>query len=239
MEVSHKLSTVPHPAPSRTGGTVGWETLGVTSLSSVFLAAAVVAAVLDWVAVARGSAVLEYVSKPAATAAFLAVTATLDVSHDAPWGWRLAALALCILGDVFLMLPRDAFVPGLASFAVAQVLFAISFVTGETSGLRLLVGLVVVGTAAVVLAGRFVAGIRQSGHAELVGPVIAYMAVISAMTVGAVGSGSLLAVLGAAVFMVSDSLIAESRFVKPQPWHPVGIMVTYHLALAGLVLGLL
>jgi ElaB/YqjD/DUF883 family membrane-anchored ribosome-binding protein len=39
--------------------------------------------------------------------------------------------------------------------------------------------------------------------------------------------------------MVSDALIAETRFVKARPWHSVGIMVTYHLALAGLVLGLL
>ena len=211
----------------------------MTAVPSMFLAAALVTAVLDWVAVARGSALLEYVSKPAATAAFLATAATLDVAHDASWGWRLAALAFCILGDVFLMLPRDSFIQGLGSFAVAQVLFTVSFLTGETSGLSLLVGVVTVGTAAVILARRFVAGIRQSGRAELVAPVIVYMVVISAMTVGAVGSGSAVAGAGAVVFMVSDSLIAESRFVAARTWHPVGIMVTYHLALAGLVLGLL
>ena len=211
----------------------------MTAVPSMFLAAAVMMAVLDWVAVARGSALLEYVSKPAATAAFLATAATLDVTHDVSWGWRLAALAFCILGDVFLMLPRDSFIQGLGSFAVAQILFTVSFLTGETSGLLLLVGVVTVGTAAVLLARRFVAGIRQSGHLELVAPVIVYMVVISAMTVSAVGSGSAIAAAGAVVFMVSDSLIAESRFVAARTWHPVGIMVTYHLALAGLVLGLL
>ena len=211
----------------------------MTAVPSLFLAAAVVMAVLDWVALVRGSALLEYVSKPAATAAFLATAATLDVTHDASWGWRLAALAFCILGDVFLMLPRDSFIQGLGSFAVAQILFTVSFLTGETSGLLLLVGVVTVGTAAVLLARRFVAGIRQSGRAELVAPVIVYMVVISAMTVGAIGSGSAVAAAGAVIFMVSDSLIAESRFVAARAWHPVGIMVTYHLALAGLVLGLL
>ena len=211
----------------------------MTAVPSMFLAAAVMMAVLDWVAVARGSALLEYVSKPVATAAFLATAATLDVTHDVSWGWRLAALAFCILGDVFLMLPRDSFIQGLGSFAVAQILFTVSFLTGETSGLLLLVGVVTVGTAAVLLARRFVAGIRQSGHLELVAPVIVYMVVISAMTVSAVGSGSAIAAAGAVVFMVSDSLIAESRFVAARTWHPVGIMVTYHLALAGLVLGLL
>ena len=210
----------------------------MTLPSTLFLVAAVVMAVLDWVAVSRGCALLEYVSKPAATASFLATAVTLDVAHDAPWGWRLAALTFCILGDVFLMLPRDAFIQGLGSFAIAQILFSVSFLTGETSGLLLIIGIVSVGTAAVLLARRFVAGIRQSGHPELVAPVIVYMTVISAMTVGAVGSQSAAAAAGAVVFMVSDSLIAESRFVQARSWHPVGIMVTYHLALAGLTLSL-
>lgn len=211
----------------------------MTTASSIFFLLAVLAAVLDWVAVARESSVLEYVCKPLVTAAFLGTAATLDVSHDAPWGWRLAALVFCILGDVFLMLPRDAFVPGLASFAVAQVLFTISFAMGETTSAGLVMGLVVMVPVAILLARRFVEAIRCSGHRELVGPVVAYMAVITAMAVGAVASGVALAIAGAAIFMVSDSLIAESRFVKARAWHPVGIMVTYHLALAGLVLALL
>lgn len=216
-----------------------WETLGVTTASTVFLVLACVMAVLDWGAVARGSAVLEYVSKPSATLAFLLTAATLDVSHGAPWSWRLAALAFCILGDVFLMLPRDAFIQGLASFAAAQVLFTVSFAAGDTGRARLAIGIVVVLPLALILARRFIGAIRSSGHDGLVMPVVAYMTVISAMTVGAVASGRPAAVGGAVVFMVSDSLIAESRFVAARSWHPVGIMVTYHLALAGLVLGLL
>lgn len=211
----------------------------MTTASIVFLVVASVAAVLDWVAVARQSAVLEYVSKPAATAGLLAVAATLDVTHGAPWAWRLAALAFCILGDVFLMLPRDSFVPGLASFAVAQVLFTVSFAAGETSGGRLAIGVCVAVPVAALLARRFVAAIRRSGHGELAGPVIAYMVVISAMAVGAIASGSVVAAAGAVIFMVSDSLIAESRFVRARDWHPVGIMVTYHLALASLAFSLL
>jgi len=210
----------------------------MTSLSWFFLTAAAMLAVVDWVAVARGSVVLEYLSKPIATAALLAMAASLDVIHDASWGWRLAALAFCIAGDVFLMLPRDAFVPGLASFAVAQILFTISFATGETSGSRLVVGVVVAGLAAVVLARRFVGAMRSSGHGELVVPVVVYVVVISAMAVAAIAGGSAVAIAGAVVFMVSDSLIAESRFVRARPWHPVGIMVTYYVALTGLVLGL-
>ena len=194
---------------------------------------------LDWSAVARGNKALEYVSKPAATIAFLAVAVTLDAPHDASRGWRIAALVLCLAGDVFLMLPRDAFIPGLASFAVAQILFTVSFATGDTSSGRVMVGVVLAAAAAHFLSRRFVRAMRASGHAELVAPVVVYVVVISAMAVGAIASGNPFAIAGAVVFMASDSLIAETRFVFARPWHAVGIMVTYHLALAGLVLALL
>lgn len=211
----------------------------MTSFSVLFLVIAAVMAVFDWVAVGRNAAVLEYVSKPAATAALLLTAATLDVAHDASWGWCLAALTFCIAGDVFLMLPRDAFIPGLASFAVAQILFTVSFATSDVNGGRLVIGLIIAIPASGLLARRFVSAIKKSGHGELVVPVVVYMVVISAMAVGSISAGSAIAVVGAVLFMASDSLIAESRFVREQRWHGVGIMVTYHLALAGLVLGLL
>ena len=211
----------------------------MTTASCLLLVVAGMMAAVNWLAVARESKPLEYVSKPAATLAFLAVTMTLDVAHGAPWGWRVAAYVFCILGDVFLMLPKDAFVPGLGSFAVAQVLFTVSFVSGGFSSGRVLVGLAVLAPCAVLLARRFVGAIRASGHRELIVPVSVYVVVISAMSVTAVGSGSVIASAGAIIFMASDSLIAESRFVTARKWHPVGIMATYHLALACLALGLL
>ena len=151
--------------------------------------------------------------------AFLFVLATVDVVHDAPWGWRIAAFVFCFLGDVFLMLPRDAFVPGLASFAIAQMLFAISFATGETNGGRALVGFLIVLPIAALLARRFIRAIRITGPVELVAPVAVYMLVISAMTIAAIAEGSPIAIAGAAIFMMSDSLIAETRFVKAREWH--------------------
>ena len=211
----------------------------MTFASSIFLAVATAFSVLNWVAVGRKNSILEYVSKPASTVAFLFVLATVDVVHDAPWGWRIAAFVFCLLGDVFLMLPRDAFIPGLASFAVAQMLFTISFATGETSGGRTAFGFLIVLPVAGLLARRFIRAIRITGPVELVAPVVVYMLVIAAMTIAAIAEGSPVAIAGAAIFMVSDSLIAETRFVKARAWHSVGIMVTYHAALAGLALGIL
>lgn len=211
----------------------------MTTASYLFFLLAAAFSILNWFAVGKQNTPLEYFSKPAATTAFLAVVATLDVAHDAPWGWRIAAFAFCLAGDVFLMLPKDAFIPGLASFAVAQILFTVSFATGETTATRLTIGLVVAIPLAAFLARRFVAAIRASGHTALVAPVCVYMVVISAMAVGAVGSGNAVAIAGALIFMASDSLIAETRFVRERSWHSVGIMVTYHVALAGLALSML
>jgi uncharacterized membrane protein YhhN len=211
----------------------------VSAAPSSFLVLAAVFAVLDWVAVARGSSRLEYMAKPAATATFFAAAATLDVEHGAAWVLLLVALVCCVAGDVFLMLPRDAFVPGLASFAVAQVLFAASFVAGGLSARGLVAGVVVAGPVAALLARRYIGALRRSGRSALVVPVAVYMLLIAVMAVAAAGSGAPVAAAGAASFMVSDSLIAESRFVAARRWHPVAIMVTYHAALAGLVLGLL
>lgn len=204
-----------------------------------FLVIAAMMAVCDWVAVARESLVLEYVSKPGATIAIFGIAASLDVPHGSSWVWLLTALGFCLLGDTFLMLPRDAFIPGLASFAVAQMTFTVSFATGETRGGRFIIGLVVVLPVALLLARRFITSIRRVGRLELVAPVAVYLTVISVMAVFAIAGGSAVAIAGAVLFMVSDSLIAESRFVKARSWHPVGIMVTYHLALVGLALGLL
>lgn len=211
----------------------------MTQASTTFLFIAAAMSLLNWCAVGKKNAILEYISKPAATIAFLLTVAAFDVVHDAPWGWRIAAFVFCLAGDVFLMLPKDAFIPGLASFAVAQILFTISFATGETTATRLIVGLVIAIPLAAFLAQRFVTAIRASGHGELVAPVCVYMIVISAMAVGAIGSGNAVAIAGALIFMASDSLIAETRFVKERAWHSVGIMVTYHIALAGLALSLL
>lgn len=195
--------------------------------------------ILNWIAVGRKNTILEYISKPASTVAFLLVLVTVDVVHDASWAWRIAAFVFCLLGDVFLMLPRDSFVPGLASFAVAQLLFTVGFAAGETTSARTIVGLVIIVPVAVVLARRFIRAIRTAAHSELVVPVAVYMVVISAMSIGAIAEGSPVAIAGALIFMVSDSLIAETRFVKERSWHSVGIMVTYHLVLAGLALGVL
>ena len=214
------------------------ETLPMSAATVVFLALAGIACVVDCAAVHREMKSLEYLAKPLATALFLLAAVFIDAASGAPQAWRVAALAFCIAGDVFLMLPRDAFVPGLASFAIAQVLFTGSFIAQDPTLPRLLIGVLIAVPITAFLARRFVGALSRAGHKDLIPPVVVYMAVITAMVVSALAGGTAAGVVGALLFMVSDSLIAETRFVRQRAWHGVAIMVTYHLALAGLVLGL-
>jgi uncharacterized membrane protein YhhN len=136
------------------------------------------------------------------------------------------------------MLPRDAFVPGLAAFLVAQLCITVGNALLVTSWLALLASAIVVSLVAVPLAVRYLRALARSDAEGLALPVLAYMGAITAMVVSAAASGVVLAAVGAALFFASDALIAETRFVGPRSGAPVAIMVTYHLALAALVLSL-
>ena len=210
----------------------------MTTAASAFLAIAAVLAVADWVAIVRGDHRLEYVAKPGATLALAACAATLDAAHTDTQVLFVIALLASTAGDVFLMLPGDRFVPGLGSFLVAQILYAVGFLLAGGDGVDYVIGAVVVGIVVVPLAVRFVTALRAASRSALVAPLVAYMGAISVMLVTAIGSGNPYAIVGALLFTASDALIAETRFVKQRPGAGLAIMVTYYLAQAGLVLSL-
>ncbi|MGZ7008387.1 MAG: lysoplasmalogenase [Ilumatobacteraceae bacterium] len=211
----------------------------MTDASRLLLAVALALAALDWVAVARKVKPLEYVCKPAAAVAFLATAVALDPISDAARAWCCVALAFCVVGDVLLMQPTDVFVAGLAAFAGAQVFFTVSFAFQDPTLSRLVLGLVVVVPCVLLLARRYLHALVGGDHETMVPPVVLYMTVIAAMVVSAIAGGSGFGIAGAVLFLASDSLIAEHRFVDARTWQPVAIIITYHLALTGLVLGLL
>jgi uncharacterized membrane protein YhhN len=210
----------------------------VTAGAWTLLVVAGVLAAGNWLAVARHDRRLEYVCKPGALAALIGVALTLDPAHGDVRAWFVAALLLSLAGDVFLMLPSDRFVAGLASFLLAHVAYVVGLTRHGGSAGALLVAAVPVVAVAGLLGVRFLRAARAGGHPELVGPLVAYMAVIAAMVTCAIASGNVLAAAGAVLFMASDALIAETRFVGPRGWAPVVIMVTYHLGQAGLTLSL-
>lgn len=210
----------------------------MTGAAWVLLAVFGVLAMADWVAVARGSKPLEYVCKPGALAALVGVAVAIDPTHSDTRAWFVAALALSLVGDVFLMLPADRFVAGLASFLLGHVAYVLGLNLHGGSATALAIAAVPVIVAGAVLATRILRAVLVAGERELIGPLVGYVVVISAMVTSALASGNALAAAGAVLFMTSDSLIAEHRFVRSRPWAPLAIIVTYHLGQAGLTLSL-
>lgn len=206
-------------------------------LLTLFLAVAAV----DWAAVHVQAKRLEYLAKPGCMVFLIAAALTLDPADDAARVALVVALVLSTLGDVFLMLPGrqpgtsgpNLFVAGLASFLLGHIAYVVGFIL---LGQEVFVGLVPVALLVALVGRPVVAGVRASSEPELTIPVMAYIAVISAMVLVAFGTGDVRAAVGAALFAGSDSLIAWERFVTKRPWAPVTIIVTYHLAQALLVL---
>ncbi|HEY5015076.1 MAG TPA: lysoplasmalogenase [Acidimicrobiia bacterium] len=210
----------------------------MTALTAVALVVAGLLALGDWYSRWRDSARLEYVCKPGTLIALVAAAALLDPRHGSVRAWFVASLVLSLLGDVLLMLPREQFVGGLSAFLLAHVCYVAGFVARGLRGPAVVLALV--GTAIVIapVARRILRGV-QAKEPALRPPVVAYLVVIATMLAFAVASGNVLAAVGAALFVTSDSMIAWSRFVSDFEAAPVAIMVTYHLAQAGLVLSLL
>ena len=149
------------------------------------------------------------------------------------------ALGLSTLGDFFLALEDQQrfFVPGLASFLAGHIAYVAVMLpyAGLPHGATLAIVLVVFGAAATLIAWLLPVLGRMRG------PVLAYFAVIMAMVATAlsVPTASWMLGAGAALFALSDSLIAVRKFARPFPYVDVAVWVTYVLAQFMIVASLL
>jgi uncharacterized membrane protein YhhN len=138
-----------------------------------------------------------------------------------------AALALSAVGDFFLAL-RDQtrfFVPGLLAFLLAHVAYLTAFLPyahAPTTAATLAI------LAAVTAAGVLIVAITPKlGRLRL--PVFAYFTVIMAMVAAAfcINAAPWYLGAGAAIFALSDSLIAVRKFLKPFPGINEAVWITY------------
>lgn len=187
----------------------------------------------NWVSRVRSLPRVEEVTKVGVTSSLLFAAAVADAVPAGARPWFVAALVACLIGDIALLDRVDKFVPGLVAFLIGHVLFAIGgFVIGITTG-RLIASALIVGVVIGVLAPRIV---RASG--KLAPAVGAYLVVISTMAVVMTLTNRWWLTAGAAMFVASDSVLAWNLFVRKLRWGPLAVMVSYHAALAGLIVGL-
>jgi uncharacterized membrane protein YhhN len=209
----------------------------------VLTIAAGAGAVVHWVACWLADARMGRFSKPVTTTA-LGLIALVGAGADgAGRPWWVVAFVCCLAGDVLLMLPREQFVAGLVAFLAGHVLFVVGLLRlGRGSPAVHHRSLAAAGIAAVVLilvavAPGLLRAVRSTEPA-LVGPVAVYMVVISTMAIVAGARGGGWGTAGACAFLASDSILAWGRFVRTSRRLEVAVMVTYHAALAGLLVAL-
>lgn len=207
----------------------------MTTLAWVLLAVAAVAAVVDWIALAREIKPVEYVFKPATLVLLIGVALALDPAVEAQRWLFTAALVFSLAGDVFLMLPGDRFIGGLASFLGAHLLYIAGFAIGGLSVAAAGFGVVIAGVLGAALAVAILSSVNDP---RLRLGVTAYTVVIFAMLVTAIGSANPVAATGAVLFVASDTVLGWNRFIGGLPWARIFIMVTYHIGQALIVLSL-
>ena len=201
----------------------------------VALIATAVAALTNWYSRWRRNDRLELFSKPLTTVGAIAVAALAGGPTTATVV-AVVALALCLVGDVALLPAVDRFVVGLAAFLLGHIAFIVMFVERGLDRWRL-AGVAIVGCA--LLLGTAAVPIIRGATSKGFGmPVRAYLVVISSMCIIGWSTGNWLIMIGAAAFIISDSILGWGQFVAERRWMHLAIMVTYHVAIVSLAASL-
>jgi uncharacterized membrane protein YhhN len=182
----------------------------------------------------RGPRWQVYLFKPLIVTALLTVAACSPPAHGARYQLAITlGLACSLFGDIFLMLPRDRFLPGLGSFLLAHLAYLVAFTSGTSIAATSPLLLPLLAAAALLLYRLWPA----LGRLRL--PVALYTGTILLMAWQAWSRqralstpGSTLAAIGATLFMVSDAILALNRFHRPLPGAQAVVMTTYAIAQA-------
>lgn len=150
-----------------------------------------------------------------------------------------AGLFFSLVGDVALMWPyRDEFnfLIGLGAFLIAQLCYTMAFAHNvfDVGGVEGVLLSSVLSAGFLLYAALFGSNLISSISDGLTVPVLSYVGAISLMAVAAsfrwkrtYPRSFWLVLIGAALFVASDSFLALERFVRPRPWSSAVIMLTY------------
>ncbi|HOW86043.1 MAG TPA: lysoplasmalogenase [Candidatus Aminicenantes bacterium] len=186
------------------------------------------AAVAAW-SQAGGRKHLYRAAKPLTMALIIAAAALAPAPVPAAYKiFILAGLACSLLGDIALMFPGKWFTAGLAAFLCAQGFYILAFKPGP--GQPVSAGLFL----PFILYGLLMFFILAPGLGPMKLPVLVYIAAAATMAgfaagrfVDLGGTKRLLAFAGAALLLVSDSLLAYDRFARSLGRARILVLGTY------------
>jgi uncharacterized membrane protein YhhN len=176
---------------------------------------------------------------PLTTSFFLAALAATNSGLSARYKWSIVAgLGFSVMGDVFLMLAGDYFVPGLGSFLLCHFCYLWAF-THDCPFARHKLPFVLWGALGIGLLITLWPGVAKSLRL----PVIAYAAALLSMAAQAAAramfkrnAAATLTAIGAGLFVVSDAVLSFQRFRHPVDWGRVIVLGTYFAAQGGIAI---
>ena len=178
-------------------------------LSTLVLASALLTIRAEY----KGPRLHVYVFKPLTVV--LIILIALQTKHATAAQYKslvVAGLLLSLVGDVFLMAPRDRFVAGLVSFLFAHLFYIAAFASGAWTPS-------VWAGVALAFYGALMLWLLWKGLGKLKAAVLVYVGAILLMAWAALSraqaasdEGGVLAAFGALLFVASDSALAWNRF---------------------------
>jgi uncharacterized membrane protein YhhN len=182
----------------------------------------------------KGPRLLYLVFRPLTMAVIIGLV--VEAGKSASLAYRVAVaagLVASLIGDLFMMPRRKRFTAGLAAFLVAQACYTFAFLSGIRFRFAPAPALAILAYGAVLFA------ILYPGLKRMRVPVLVYILAVSAMALAALerylraGSpAALAACAGAVLFLLSDSVLAVDRFVRPFRAAQGMILSTYFAAQA-------
>jgi uncharacterized membrane protein YhhN len=171
-----------------------------------------------------------YAFKPATTILILLVALSAPASKYKIM--IVIGMLFSLMGDIFLMLPSDQFLVGLVCFLITHICYIVAFLFDSRIGRPIWP----YGLLAAIAIGIFELLSKGIGS-ELKLPVAIYAAALSMMTAQASvrylqqkNKASLLAAMGAVLFMISDTTLAYDRFVSAVAGGHAIILCSYYAA---------
>jgi len=192
----------------------------------------VLVSILDIIGIILEMPVLVYIFKPLI---ILSLLFLYVFSLPKRLKWYVIALEFSFFGDVLLMFSGELFfITGLVSFLIAHILF-IKIVIARVQKASLLKVIFSIIPFLIVFS-LLIFNLKDSLH-EMLWPVIIYGLTISTFGVVSLidflntkSKKSLLMLLGAIVFMISDAVLAIDKFYFEEHINKIVIMFTYVLA---------
>jgi len=184
--------------------------------------------VLDIVGVSINNSWLQLICKPLIIPTLVLLYYITSKSKNK---WYITALFFSFLGDLLLLDKSNLFLYGIAAFLITQILYIFIISKGLSRALwktKLASG------APFLVFFVILINILKPGLGDFLIPVVIYGLAISVFgTVSLLNylvtkdQRSLNLLLGAILFIMSDSMIALHKFYAAQNFYPVAIMITY------------